>query len=133
MPSIKLTVSAVEEFLTRQVALRQGCSVSEVVRRGLKQVINSPASHVEMPEAVVDQLERRNGQGKKITAAYLSPPLAGAVQKLAAETGSSQSHVIRDLLRCELRRRGLLPTKQWGSADAIAERNHHDVADNAAP
>jgi hypothetical protein len=115
MPSIKITVSAVEEFLTRQVALRQGCSLSDVVRRGLKQIINSPASHIEMPEAVVDQLERRNGQGKKITAAYLSPPLAGAVQKLAAEMGTSQSHVIRDLLRNELRRRGLLPNKSYGT------------------
>jgi hypothetical protein len=84
-----------------------------------------------MPEAVVDQVERRSGSGKKITAAYLSPPLANAVRKLAKDTGGSTSHVVRDLLRCELRRRGLLPNNSFSSISAPTSDSA--VTDHAAP
>jgi Arc/MetJ-type ribon-helix-helix transcriptional regulator len=134
MSSIKVYLSQHEEIQLRQMTSRQGLSVSEGGRRAIKKLIASPESNSENPEAIVDQLERRNGQGKRITATYLSPPLAGAVRKLAAEKKCSQSHVVRDLLRTALRDRGLLPSGQWGAADVIAERNHQDTDDaTAAP
>jgi hypothetical protein len=133
MPHLKFSISTVEEYQARQMALKRGISLAEVARRALQEYIASAAAHVQAPAAVADRLER-NDQGK-VTAAYLSPPLAKAVRRLASETKASTSHVIRDLQRCELRRRGLLPSKQWGMADAVgAGADHVDaVADNAAP
>jgi hypothetical protein len=119
MPFLKFSISATEEHLARQVSLKQGTSLAEVARRALQQYVSTAAAHTERPEAVVDQLERRNGSGKKITAAYLSPPLATAIRRHAAEQRCSQSHVVRDLLRNALRARGLLPNKAWGAADSI--------------
>lgn len=131
MPSIKFNVSTAEEYHGRQITLRQGISLAELARRGFQKIINSPASDVEMPEAVVDQLERRNGQGKRITACYLSPPLAGAVRKLAREQNSSQSHVVRELLRHALRERGLLTSKAWGAADHLDAAGHIEATADA--
>lgn len=108
MPTIKCSVSNVEEIQARQVAARQGLSLSEVVRRGLQHVISSASSYVDNAEAIVDAQERRNG-GKRVVSAMLSPPLSGAIRRLAVQSGRTESHIVRRLLRSELRRLGLLP------------------------
>jgi hypothetical protein len=50
-----------------------------------------------------------NGQ-KVVVGAYLSGTLAHAIETLAAETDRSVSYVMRDLIRSELRNRGILPS-----------------------
>jgi predicted transcriptional regulator len=46
---------------------------------------------------------------KKVVGAYLSDTLAAAIETLAEQEGRSKSHILRDLVRSELKRRGLLP------------------------
>jgi hypothetical protein len=123
MPTIKVSLSATEEIQTRQVAARQGCSIAEVARRGIQHILASASSYIDNAEAVIDATERRNGQGKRVVSAMLSPPLSGAVARIARNEKRSESSVLRELIRFELRRRGELPSKQWGAANAIAEQN----------
>lgn len=118
MPSMKVFLSRSEEIHLDEVATRKGLSRSGLARRAVQTLLASASSSIPAPEAQVDELERRNGQGKKIVAAYLSPPLANAVKKLSKDTGSSTSHVVRDLLRCELRRRGMLPNNSYSGGNA---------------
>lgn len=127
--AVKISMTVAGRYQLHQEALRQGRPPSEIARRfvesGLAKATNKapPA-----PEVSIDKIER-SARGNRVVAAYLSGPLASAIKDLSIAESRSQSHVLRDLLRCELRRRGLLPNKQWGAADAIAEQ-HHDVADN---
>jgi Ribbon-helix-helix protein, copG family len=53
-------------------------------------------------------------------AAYLSGPLAKAVREHARQLDRSQNWTLRDLIRSELRRRGVLPTpEQNGGNDPV--------------
>jgi hypothetical protein len=137
MPTLKVSISTIEELQARQVAARQGCSIAEVFRRGLQTVIASASSYVANAEAVVDATERRSRQGgKRIVSAMLSPPLSGAVAKIARNERRSESSVLRELIRFELRRRGELPSGQRGAEAAIEASNMaahvNDVADAEA-
>jgi hypothetical protein len=92
----------------RERARKEGRTISEVVLRAVQRGIDA-SPPTEMPEALIDRAER-NAKGSKATAAYLSPPLSHAIAEIAREQNRSASWVMRDLLRCELRRRGILPT-----------------------
>jgi hypothetical protein len=136
MPAIKVTVSAVEEAQARAAAAKKGLHIAEILRLALQSYLASAQAHTEVPDAIFDRQELQTRQGKRVVAAYLSPPLAGAIKKLAAKEKASTSHVLRDLIRCELRRRGLLPSGQWGAQAAIAAREVSpepvdDVSDHA--
>jgi hypothetical protein len=52
-----------------------------------------------VPDAAIEREERND---KVVCAAYLSGKLFGAIRRLAAKTGRSQSHVLGDLYRCGL-------------------------------
>jgi hypothetical protein len=106
MPVLKFNVPQIEAYRFRQGALREGRALADFVRRCAERGLAADPL-VELPDTAVDQEEMANG---KITvAAYLSGKLANAIKRIATETGRSQSHVMRDLIRCELRRRGALP------------------------
>jgi hypothetical protein len=108
MPSLKFNCDQVTAYQFRQAALREGRSVAEYVKRcALTGMVASPP--ITMPDAEVVR-EERNMDGKTTVAAYLSGKLASAIKQIARETGRSQSHVMRDLIRTELRNRGLLPS-----------------------
>jgi hypothetical protein len=104
-------------FEIREYARKTGRTISDTllgaVERGLGTV---PA---EMPEGIVDRVER-GGKGAKSVAAYLSPPLAKAITQLAAEERRSSSWVMRLLIREGLRARGLLPPSTNNAADTGA-------------
>jgi hypothetical protein len=123
---IKLTITQAEQYQAHKIALGLGISVAEVARRGLQKMINAP--HVQDQEAILDRSELRGKGGKRIVAALLSEPLSKAIRTIANAEHRSESHVLRELLRFELRRRGLLPNKQWGSQDAIEARAAIDPA-----
>jgi hypothetical protein len=72
----------------------------------MRGVATMPA--LDSPEAAVDKVERKIGRTS--VAVYLSKALATAVRKLATAQDRSASWIVRDLLRTELRRRGILPT-----------------------
>jgi hypothetical protein len=76
-----------------------------VLRIVERAIASSPP--IEIENGMVDKIER--GASSKSVACYLSPPIATAVQRLASEQSRSQSWIVRDLLRTELRNRGLLP------------------------
>jgi hypothetical protein len=104
----------------RQRAHREGRSISDVILRAVERGLgSSPAA---MPDAVVDSIER-GSKGSKAVAAYLSAPLSSAIERIAQQENRSASWVMRDLIRTELRNRGLLPPDQrHQSADhAIAD------------
>jgi hypothetical protein len=98
MATLKLVVSPVTAFQLRQVALRDGRSLSETLRRLVERGMMTVAP-VDMPDAVVDKIER--GAGKVMTPAYLQGPLAAIIRRLAVEQDRSQSWIVRDLIRCE--------------------------------
>jgi Ribbon-helix-helix protein, copG family len=98
----KIHVPTKTAVALRQAALRRGTSISDVVQRLV-------ATHLEAPTNS-DCMVETNKRSGRVSACYLSNNLADAVRDLAAQNGYSQSWVIRDLLRSELRRRGLLPT-----------------------
>jgi hypothetical protein len=107
MATLKFNIPQVDAYRFRQGALREGRSLADFVRRCAERGLSAEPP-VEMANAAVDCEEMADG---KITvAAYLSGKLAGAIKRLAAETGRSQSHVMRDLIRSELRNRSALPT-----------------------
>jgi hypothetical protein len=130
VPAIKISVSAVEEAQARAAAQKKGLHVAEIFRRALQSYLASAEAHAEVPDAIFDRQELQTGQGKRVVAAYLSPPIAGAIKKIARTERRSESSVLRELIRFELRRRGLLPSKQWGM-DAVGAGAGHidDVAD----
>jgi predicted transcriptional regulator len=94
----------------RERARREGRTISDVALRAVERGL-AASSPVEMPEGVVDRVER-GSQGSKSVAAYLSPPLSGAIQRLAHEQNRSASWIMRSLIRDALRQRGLLPTPE---------------------
>jgi hypothetical protein len=103
----------------RERARREGRTLSDTTLRAVERGLAlSPA--IDMPEAAVDVAER-NGHGGKAVACYLSGPISGAVRRLADEAQRSQSWTVRDLLRCELRRRGLLSSPADNRVDAALE------------
>ena len=108
----------------RERARKEGRTISDVVLRAVQRGIDA-LPPVEMPEALVDRAER-NAKGSKATAAYLSPPLSHAIAQISREQGRSASWVMRYLIRCELRRRGLLPMPAGAPAtvDAALECEH---------
>ena len=97
----KVHVPTATAIALRQAALRRGTSISDVVRRLVE-------SHLETPTKD-DCMVETNKRGGRVSAAYLSNTLSDAVRDIAAQTGCSQSWVIRDLLRQSLRERGVLP------------------------
>jgi predicted transcriptional regulator len=108
----------------RQRALKQGRSNSDIVCQALEQVF-AASPNVDSPEAVVDVVER-GSHGSRAVALYLSKPIAGAVRQLAQQQQRSESWIVRDLLRAELTRRGVLPTANHeqaaeAQADSFAE------------
>jgi hypothetical protein len=120
MSHLKVTVPLTLDLELRERARRQGRTLSEVilhaVQRGLSPDVGA------MPDAVIDRVERSK-RGNTAAAAYLSGPIAVAVRRLALEQARSQSWTVRDLLRVELRRRGLLPTPS-DNVDAALESAH---------
>jgi predicted transcriptional regulator len=104
---IKFNADTVLAFRLRQIALREGRTLSEVARRAVEKGIEG------IPTTVADggmvQIERGiNKRRPRITAAYLSNTLARAVHQLAEDQHRSTSWVMRDLIRSGLRARGLL-------------------------
>jgi hypothetical protein len=108
MPAtLKFICPAATNVEIRQRAHRDGRTLSDTILRAVQQGLG--ASPVENNTAIVDRIER-GASGAKATGAYLSAPLSSAINALAAEQERSASWVMRDLIRCELRNRGLLPT-----------------------
>ena len=104
--AIKFSPPATLAFELRQRALREGRSLGDMVLRIVESAIAS-SPPVEIENGMVDKIER--GASSKSVACYLSPPIATAIQRLALDQRRSQSWIVRDLLRTELRRRGVLP------------------------
>jgi hypothetical protein len=105
MPSsLKFVAPLRLDIELRERARREGRSLSDTILRAVQRGLGSLPS--EMPEAVVDRAER--GSRGRATACYLSQPLARAIHELAIKHDRSASWVTRDLIRSELKRRGLL-------------------------
>jgi hypothetical protein len=92
-------------FRIREAALTQNRSAADIIRRAIDRSLEAPTTIADACFVADKGQRNRNG---KICAAYLSGPIAAAVRELAAAEGRSQSHIVRGLLRTELRRRGLL-------------------------
>ena len=108
MPStIRFTAPVAVQFELRQRALREGRSLADATLRVVEKGL-AASPPIDIESGTIDKVER--GSVGKATACYLSPALAKSIQRLAAEQRRSASWVVRDLLRCELRNRGLLPT-----------------------
>lgn len=76
-----------------------------------------PVPAIDQDIMLIDLDRRKIPQEMAVaTAAFLSGPLAAAIKRAAAEQDRSQSWTLRDLVRCELRHRGLLPTNRHGDA-----------------
>jgi hypothetical protein len=109
MPSIKFSPDQAVAYKLHRRALAEGRSIAAVV----KNIVDKEMAVASVPDAVATH---DNG-AKKVVAAYLSSALADAIQHIATETSRSTSWVLRDLVRCELRRRGILapaPEKSEG-------------------
>ncbi len=111
--AIKFMAPAVLAHQLRQAALAKGTCVADIARRACESYLGAP--ELSFGDALVERYQ--DDQGKRVIGALLSPPLASAIARLTAETRSSQSHILRDLLRSELRRRGLLPSSAAPAAD----------------
>jgi hypothetical protein len=109
MPQIRFCPSLAMDYEIRQRALKEGRSNSDVVYRLVERGLEISPGVTLPEEAHVDRVERGAG-GSKATACYLSGPISGAVNRLARDEQRSASWIVRDLLRTELRRRGILPT-----------------------
>jgi hypothetical protein len=108
MASMKCSPSAALAFEIEQRAKREGRSRGEMMVRLLEHALATSAP-IDIETGTVDKIERGHSSGVA-AACWLSGPIFAAVQRLAREDSRSQSWVVRDLLRCELRRRGVLPT-----------------------
>ena len=79
--AVKISMSPTARYQLHQEALRQGRADSEIARRfvesGLAKAVNKAPPD---PEVSVDKIER-NARGTKVVAAYLSGPLASAIEK----------------------------------------------------
>jgi hypothetical protein len=114
MPSIKFSPDQAVSFKLHRRALSEGRSIAAVV----KSIIDKEMAIASVPDAVE---EHHNGS-KKVIGAYLSSELAAGIQAIARDSGKSTSHVLRDLVRTELRRRGVLPPLPVkGSAEGASQ------------
>jgi hypothetical protein len=118
--AVKITMTPTSRYQLHQRALREGRTDAEVARRIVESGLTPSGQQEPQPAVSLDRIER-NAAGATVMAAYLSGPLAAAVKNLAADEQRSQSAVLRDLLRCELRRRGLLPNGAYGATPALAD------------
>jgi ADP-ribose pyrophosphatase YjhB (NUDIX family) len=108
MPAnLKFTVPLALDFEIRASAHKEGRTISDYLLRMVERGMGSSPA-IPDDTAVVDKMER--GSRGRATAVYLSQPLAGAAQRLAADEQRSQSWIVRSLIRQSLQRRGLLPT-----------------------
>jgi hypothetical protein len=120
MATLKTVLSTAVAFELRQAALRQGRSVSDHLRTLVERSLNNKAPA--LPDAMVDACERTRGNVQM--AAYLSGALAKALREHARQLDRSQAWTLRDLVRCELRRRGVLPTPAGAPVDVALESAH---------
>jgi hypothetical protein len=104
--SLKFSPPLAVAYELRQRALKEGRSLGDMILRLVESAL-AASQPIEIENGKIDKIER--GTRGKATAAWLSPPIASAIQSLAQELGRSQSWIVRDLLRTELRRRGVLP------------------------
>jgi len=111
--AIKFMANAVLAHNLRQAALAKGTCVADIVRRAAEQYVGAPQPTF---DALVEA--HKDERGNRVVGAWLSQPLASAIARLAAETRSSQSHVLRDLIREALKARELLAT---GAVAEVAE------------
>jgi hypothetical protein len=111
MANIKTSVDTATAYKLHRLALAEGRSVSAVVRAILDREMATAA--VQTPA-----LETHDVGDKRVVGAYLSGPLANAIESITRETGRSKSHVLRALVRDGLRARGLLPTSKTEPAAA---------------
>ena len=122
--AIKFVANATLAYRLRQAALARGTCVADVIRKCCE--ANVGAVTPAFDEALVER--QRNDDGNVVVGAYLSKSLAGAVKQIAAETGQSQSRVLRHLIRTQLRIMG-----RWGSPSATLTNAAADAApDNTA-
>jgi hypothetical protein len=129
MSSLKFNAPLAFDLGLRERARREGRTLSDVILRAVQRGL-APDDGA-MPDAIIDKVER-SGRGNTSAAAYLSGPIASAVRQLSQQQRRSQSWTVRYLLRCELRRRGLLPTppSEQDDGDEGAWRSRkHDAAD----
>jgi hypothetical protein len=104
---VKTSVDVPTHHALRVTAMREGRTIAEIVRRAIvKELALAPVS---IPAAIVERTEFANNRGARPVGCHLSPPLASAIRRLALEHDRSQGWIMRDLLRTELRRRGILP------------------------
>jgi hypothetical protein len=110
---IKFVADTVLMHRLRQKALTENRTISDVARRAVESGLG-PIEAIPGDAAV----ETLKGDHHKpvITAAYLSGPLAAAVQQLAADSDRSMSHTMRGLIRDALRARGLMPSPATAAA-----------------
>jgi len=104
MATLKTVLSTAVAFEVHQAALRQGRSDSDYIRRAVEHSLNHESPP--LPDAMVDACERTKDRVQ--IAAYLSGTLAKALREHAHQLDRSQAWTLRDLLRSELRRRGVL-------------------------
>jgi Ribbon-helix-helix protein, copG family len=110
MASIKCSPSAAVAFEIEQRAKREGRSRGDMMVKLLQHALATSAP-IDIETGTLDKIERGHSSGVA-AACWLSGPIFAAVQRLAREEDRSQSWVVRDLLRCELRRRGAMPTPE---------------------
>jgi hypothetical protein len=102
--SFRFVADAKTAYLLHQRTLQENRCISDLVRRAVQQYLAiEPANE---PDVGVERVEF--AQGAKATACYLTGPISACVERLAKESDRSRSWIVRNLLRCELRRRGLL-------------------------
>jgi hypothetical protein len=102
MPSIKFSPDQAVAYKLHKRALAEGRSIAAVV----KSIVDREMATAAIATPAVE--EHHNGCSR-VVGAYLSDSLADAIERIATEQGRSKSHVLRDLVRSELRRRGALP------------------------
>jgi hypothetical protein len=117
MATLKVVLDTAVALQARQAALREGRTTSDHLRRLVERSLSTETPA--LPDAMVDACERTGGTVQ--TAAYLSGALASAIRKHAAELDRSQAWTLRDLVRCELRNRGLLSSPADNRVDAGLE------------
>jgi hypothetical protein len=103
MPNIKCSVDQAVAYKLHKRALAEGRSIAAVVKAIVDRELATAA--VQTPA-----LETHDVGDKRVVGAYLSGPLANAIESITRETGRSKSHVLRALVRDGLRARGLLPS-----------------------
>jgi hypothetical protein len=102
MPSIKFSPDQAVAYKLHKRALAEGRSIAAVV----KSIVDREMATATVATPAIEKHD--NGAGV-VVGGYLSGTLANAIERIATDTGRSKSHVLRDLVRSELRRRSALP------------------------